>query len=55
MWECALNRFTMELVHECLFDSCHLRGLGVIHYNCGFFVDPYAQMVPNRCKNLHDT
>ena len=38
--ECALNWFTIELLHECMLD---------------IFVDPYVQIIPNWSENLHDT
>ena len=31
IWECALNWFTMELVHKPKLDICHLCGLGALY------------------------
>ena len=47
IWECALNWFTMELVHDHLLDICHLCGLGGNISSTYFFVDPYVQIIPN--------
>ena len=53
IWECALNWFTMELVHELKLDIFHLCGLGATYPKHVFSVDPYVLMIPNWSKNLH--
>ena len=52
--EYAFNWFTMESLHECLLDICHLHGLGQ-HIPSMFIIDPYVQMIPNWSKNVRDT
>ena len=47
IWECALNWFTMELVHKQNLDICHLHDWGATYPIHFFFVDPYVQMIPN--------
>ena len=37
IWECALNKFNMDLVHESKLDICHLCGLGATYLE-HFFV-----------------
>jgi hypothetical protein len=37
IWECALNRFTVELVHECMLDVCHLQDLGAMYAEHFFY------------------
>ena len=36
IWECALNLFTMELVHGPKLHIFHLCGLGVVYFKCVF-------------------
>ena len=55
IWECVLNQFIMEPVHEPKLDICCLHGLGAPYPEHTFFVDPYMQMIPNQFENLHDT
>ena len=54
IWGCTLNHFILELVHERMFDICHLRGLMVAYPKHGF-VDFYVQTIPNWFENLHHT
>lgn len=61
IWECALNWFTVGLVHKRLLDMCHLRGLRACNCRGGniyilhmHYVDLYVPMIPNWYKNFHD-
>jgi hypothetical protein len=55
IWECALNWFTMEPVHEPKLDICHLRSFGATYPKHVFNVGPYVQMIPNWFEILHET
>jgi hypothetical protein len=52
IWECALNWFTMELIHKLKLDIYHLHSLGATYPKNVFIVDPYVQMIPNWSTNL---
>ena len=42
IWECALDWFTVELVHERLLDICHLRSLGATYPKHVLYWSPCA-------------
>jgi len=54
IWECALNYFTMEPVHELKLGICHLHNSEAACLNM-FSLHPYMQMIPDRSNNLRDT
>ena len=43
IWECALNWFTMEPVHEPKLDICHLCGLGATYPKHVFLLIPMCK------------
>ena len=55
IWECALNWFIMEPVHEPKLDICHVHDLGATYPKHVFSSIPYVQMILNWFENLHGT
>ena len=49
IWECALNLFIVELLHECLLDICHLYSLGAT------YLAQHVRVIIPPASLIHDT